>query len=283
MASPRAGRRWPPRRHRPPGPRGTRGRASRARRARAGQPGGGRRAHPLRAGRGRCAAAPPRRPGGASGSPTAAARRRRERRAARRALAVGRPRRRRPLPSHAGARRAPRRPRRAAAGRRRRPGGGAAARTKVAPACHLRRAPPVSETSATANRRRFRQVDVFAEDRYLGNPLAVVLDADGLSTPEMERVARWTNLSETTFVLAARAAEADYRVRIFTATPAHRAMASGSRYELPFAGHPTLGTCHAWLEAGGTPPRDGLVRPEWGARPGPVPPPRPRPAPAARP
>jgi PhzF family phenazine biosynthesis protein len=75
----------------------------------------------------------------------------------------------------------------------------------------------------------------------------------------MERVARWTNLSETTFVLPARAAEADYRVRIFTATTAHRAMPSGSPYELPFAGHPTLGTCHAWLEAGGTRQRDGVV------------------------
>jgi PhzF family phenazine biosynthesis protein len=70
--------------------------------------------------------------------------------------------------------------------------------------------------------------------------VAVVLDADGLSTAEMQRFARWTNLSETTFVLPPADPEADYRVRIFT--PA---------LELPFAGHPTLGTCHAWLEAGG--------------------------------
>jgi PhzF family phenazine biosynthesis protein len=95
-------------------------------------------------------------------------------------------------------------------------------------------------------RRRFAQVDVFATDPYAGNPVAVVLDGDGLSTDEMQRFARWTNLSETTFVLAPEAPAADYRVRIFT--PA---------LELPFAGHPTLGTCHAWLaeRAGGLPER----------------------------
>jgi PhzF family phenazine biosynthesis protein len=93
---------------------------------------------------------------------------------------------------------------------------------------------------------QFRQVDVFTETPYFGNPVAVVLGADGLSAEQMQLFARWTNLSETTFVLAPRARGADYRVRIFT--PAR---------ELPFAGHPTLGTCHAWLEAGGRPARAG--------------------------
>ncbi len=88
--------------------------------------------------------------------------------------------------------------------------------------------------------RRFAQVDVFGSGPCSGNPVAVVLDANELSTEEMQRFARWTNLSETTFVLAPGSPEADYWVRIFT--PA---------LELPFAGHPTLGTCHAWLEAGG--------------------------------
>lgn len=86
--------------------------------------------------------------------------------------------------------------------------------------------------------RRFRQVDVFGNSAYLGNPVAVVLDADGLTTDEMQRFASWTNLSETTFVLAPREPEGDYRVRIFTTSS-----------ELPFAGHPTLGTCHAWLQS----------------------------------
>jgi PhzF family phenazine biosynthesis protein len=91
--------------------------------------------------------------------------------------------------------------------------------------------------------RAFRQVDVFATTPYSGNPVAVVLDGDGLSTEEMQRFARWTNLSETTFLLPARDGPvADYRVRIFTTAE-----------ELPFAGHPTLGTCHAWLEHGGVP------------------------------
>jgi PhzF family phenazine biosynthesis protein len=88
----------------------------------------------------------------------------------------------------------------------------------------------------------FRQVDVFTDTPYLGNALAVVLGADRLSDDQMRSFARWTNLSETTFVLAPRASGADYRVRIFTPTS-----------ELPFAGHPTLGTCHAWLETGGRP------------------------------
>ncbi|MFT4216775.1 MAG: PhzF family phenazine biosynthesis protein [Micropruina sp.] len=90
--------------------------------------------------------------------------------------------------------------------------------------------------------RGFAQVDVFSCIPYRGNPVAVVLDGEGLSEEQMQAVARWTNLSETTFVLAPTAPEADYRVRIFT---------PGG--ELPFAGHPTLGTAHAWLEAGGTP------------------------------
>ncbi|GGP10070.1 PhzF family phenazine biosynthesis protein [Nonomuraea glycinis] len=102
--------------------------------------------------------------------------------------------------------------------------------------------------------RSFRQVDVFAETPYHGNPLAVVLDADGLSTEEMARFANWTNLSETTFLLPPTTPEADYRVRIFT--PAG---------ELPFAGHPTLGTCHVWREAGGVPRDPGTVVQECGA------------------
>lgn len=94
--------------------------------------------------------------------------------------------------------------------------------------------------------RPFAQVDVFTATPYLGNPLAVVLDGTGLSDADMAHFAQWTNLSETTFVLPptheAAAAGADYRVRIFT---------PGG--ELPFAGHPTLGTCHAWLRHGGQP------------------------------
>jgi PhzF family phenazine biosynthesis protein len=90
--------------------------------------------------------------------------------------------------------------------------------------------------------RDFRQVDVFTTEPYRGNPVAVVLSAEGLTDEEMQRFAHWTNLSETTFVLSPSDAGADYRVRIFTPVA-----------ELPFAGHPTLGTCHAWLEAGGTP------------------------------
>ena len=88
--------------------------------------------------------------------------------------------------------------------------------------------------------RAFKQVDVFTAQAYLGNALAVVLDGEGLSDADMQRFACWTNLSETTFLLPPTAATADYRVRIFT---------PGG--ELPFAGHPTLGSCHAWLEAGG--------------------------------
>jgi PhzF family phenazine biosynthesis protein len=100
----------------------------------------------------------------------------------------------------------------------------------------------------------FRQVDVFTDTRYLGNPVAVVLDADDLSDEQMQSFASWTNLSETTFVLAPQASAADYRVRIFTPTN-----------ELPFAGHPTLGTCHAWLEAGGRPGNPDVIVQECGA------------------
>ena len=96
--------------------------------------------------------------------------------------------------------------------------------------------------------RRFRQVDVFTTVPYFGNPVAVVLDADGLSLEEMQRYARWTNLSETTFLLPPTDDDADYRLRIFT--PAG---------ELPFAGHPTLGSCQAWLDAGGSPRQGDLV------------------------
>ena len=85
--------------------------------------------------------------------------------------------------------------------------------------------------------RRFAQVDVFTDTPYAGNPVAVVLDGDGLGTEEMQRFAHWTNLSETTFVLPPEDPQADYRLRIFTPVA-----------ELPFAGHPTLGTCHAWLD-----------------------------------
>src|SRR4051812_3427885 len=96
--------------------------------------------------------------------------------------------------------------------------------------------------------RPFRQVDVFTIEAYFGNPVAVVLDAVGLDTEAMQRFAHWTNLSETTFVLAPETDAADYRVRIFTPV-----------MELPFAGHPTLGTCHAWLEAGNAPRRDARI------------------------
>jgi len=102
--------------------------------------------------------------------------------------------------------------------------------------------------------RPFAQVDVFTTEPYAGNPVAVVLDGAGLSRDAMERFAHWTNLSETTFVLPPESEDADYRVRIFT--PGR---------ELPFAGHPTLGTCHAWLEAGGVPRRDDLIVQECGA------------------
>jgi PhzF family phenazine biosynthesis protein len=100
-------------------------------------------------------------------------------------------------------------------------------------------------------KRPYTQVDVFTTVPYKGNPVAVVLDGAGLDVEEMQRFAHWTNLSETTFVLPPTAPEADYRVRIFTPVQ-----------ELPFAGHPTLGTCHAWLEAGGAPRRGDVVTQE---------------------
>lgn len=96
--------------------------------------------------------------------------------------------------------------------------------------------------------RSFRQVDVFSSEPMLGNPVAVVHDADGLTDEQMRAFARWTNLSETTFLLPPTDPAADYRVRILTPD-----------VELPFAGHPTLGTAHAWLEAGGVPATDGVV------------------------
>jgi PhzF family phenazine biosynthesis protein len=97
--------------------------------------------------------------------------------------------------------------------------------------------------------RAFKQVDVFTARPYYGNPLGVVLDGTGLSQAEMQHFTNWTNLSECTFVLPPTHAEADYQVRIFC--PGR---------ELPFAGHPTLGTCHAWLEAGGKPKAQHIVQ-----------------------
>ena len=97
--------------------------------------------------------------------------------------------------------------------------------------------------------RRFKQVDVFTATPYQGNPVAVVLDADGLDTGTMQRFTDWTNLSEATFVLPPTHADADYRLRIFC--PGR---------ELPFAGHPTLGSCHAWIEAGGRPKGRDIVQ-----------------------
>ena len=91
-------------------------------------------------------------------------------------------------------------------------------------------------------KRAFAQVDVFTATPYLGNPVAVVLDGTGLSTQDMQAFTDWTNLSEATFVLPPTQPEADYALRIFC--PGR---------ELPFAGHPTLGSCHAWLDAGGVP------------------------------
>lgn len=95
----------------------------------------------------------------------------------------------------------------------------------------------------------FKQVDVFSHEPLKGNPLAVVLGADSLTDEQMAAFARWTNLSETTFLLQPRNPKADYRVRIFT-----------TLQELPFAGHPTLGSCHAWLQAGGKPKGEEIVQ-----------------------
>ncbi len=105
-----------------------------------------------------------------------------------------------------------------------------------------------------ARTRRFAQVDVFSPVPYRGNPVAVVLDGEVLDEDTMLSVARWTNLSETTFVVPAVSPSADYGVRIFT---------PGG--ELPFAGHPTLGTAHAWVEAGGIPHDPSSIVQECGA------------------
>ncbi len=96
--------------------------------------------------------------------------------------------------------------------------------------------------------RDFQLVDVFHEAPLGGNPLAVVFDADDLSTEQMQTITRWLNYSETTFLMRPTTPQADYRVRIFTVDR-----------EMPFAGHPTLGTCHAWLQAGGVPHQPGKV------------------------
>ena len=98
---------------------------------------------------------------------------------------------------------------------------------------------------------RFKQVDVFTQKPFFGNPVAVVLDAAKLPDDQMQRIAAWTNLSETTFVLPPSSADADYRLRIFT-----------PKQELPFAGHPTLGSAHAVIESGVVIPRQGKLRQE---------------------
>ncbi|WP_026547769.1 PhzF family phenazine biosynthesis protein [Paenarthrobacter nicotinovorans] len=109
-------------------------------------------------------------------------------------------------------------------------------------------------TSQAPRTRPFHQVDVFSDQPYRGNPLAVVVDAEGLSSEQMQHFANWTNLSETTFLLPPTDPRADYKVRIFT----------GSE-EFPFAGHPTLGSAHTWLQAGGVPKTDGILVQECGA------------------
>jgi PhzF family phenazine biosynthesis protein len=101
---------------------------------------------------------------------------------------------------------------------------------------------------------RFKQVDVFTKVPFRGNPVAVVLEGEGLSVEAMQRIAGWTNLSETTFVLRPSSPDADYRLRIFT-----------PRMELPFAGHPTIGSAHAVLEAGIAKAKGGKLRQECGA------------------
>ena len=109
-------------------------------------------------------------------------------------------------------------------------------------------------TAPAPRLRPFAQVDVFSAEPYRGNPLAVVVDAGGLPAGDMQRFANWTNFSETTFLLPPSDPAADYRVRIFT----------GSE-EFPFAGHPTLGSAHAWLEAGGLARQDEMLVQECGA------------------
>lgn len=105
-----------------------------------------------------------------------------------------------------------------------------------------------------ASARPFRQIDVFGQEPGTGNPVAVVLDAEGIDDDEMRRFSSWTNLSECTFVLPPTTPDADYRVRIFSLS-----------VEFPFAGHPTLGTARAWLDAGGVPRNPGVVIQECGA------------------
>ena len=100
----------------------------------------------------------------------------------------------------------------------------------------------------------FRQVDVFSRGAFTGNPVAIVHDADDVSTEEMQAITRWTNLSEAAFLLQPLQRSADYRLRIFE-----------PKIELPFAGHPTLGACAAWLDAGGIPQQPGIVVQECGA------------------
>jgi PhzF family phenazine biosynthesis protein len=102
--------------------------------------------------------------------------------------------------------------------------------------------------------RPFQLVDVFHDGAFSGNPLAVVFDADDLGTSAMQTMTRWLNLSETAFLLRPSSPKADYRVRIFTL-----------ERELPFAGHPTLGSCHAWLSNGAIPADDSLIIQECGA------------------
>src|SRR5579871_2168365 len=101
--------------------------------------------------------------------------------------------------------------------------------------------------------RQFRQVDVFSDEPFFGNPVAVVHGADDLTDEQMRGFANWTHLSETTFLVAPVDQRADYRVRIFTPTG-----------ELPLARHPTLGTAHAWPESGGSPAQPDLVIQECG-------------------
>lgn len=107
---------------------------------------------------------------------------------------------------------------------------------------------PAKSTTAFA----FQLVDVFSSKPLLGNPLAVVIGADALSDEQMAAFANWTNLSETTFLLEPKSPGADYRLRIFT-----------REREVPFAGHPTLGSCHVWLASGGVAKGKEIVQECW--------------------